>query len=78
VLTLPAAAGLIVILAGAIYLDCFREVAAKRPRDPCDWVAKVLYMPEAQLVILLLAIIILGPGVMSGDHLLGLLLGRFG
>lgn len=69
-LTLPAALGLIIILLGAICLDCWAEVEAKHPRDAFDWFAKAVYMPEGLMVIVLVSIILTGPGMISADALI--------
>lgn len=70
-LTHIAAAGMMVILAGAIYLDVWKaDVADKNPRDLPDWVAKTLYCPEVLMFWLLASVILLGPGPLSVDGLI--------
>lgn len=67
-LTSAAAAGLMVILAGAIYLDVWAaDIAGKHPRDVADWIAKTLYCPEVLMFWMLASVILLGPGPMSID-----------
>lgn len=67
-LTSAAAAGLMVILAGAIYLDVWAaDIAGKHPRDLPDWIAKTLYCPEVLMFWLLASVILLGPGPLSID-----------
>ena len=67
-LTVPAALGLVVVLAGAIYLDTIHEVVAAKPRDVFDWCAKLIYMPEGLLVVVLLVLALAGGGAVSVDH----------
>lgn len=70
-LTQIAAGGLMVILAGAIYLDVWAaDIAGKHPRDTADWVAKTLYCPEVLMFWLLASVILLGPGPLSIDSFL--------
>jgi len=61
-LTPVAAAGALVITAGAYYLDTLPEVKAKVPSGVCDWVAKALCTPEGQLLVILSALIFTGSG----------------
>lgn len=61
-LTSVAAAGALVITAGAYYLSTYPEVEAKHPSGVCDWVAKALCTPEGQLLVVLSALIFTGPG----------------
>jgi len=62
-----AAAGLVIICAGACFFDGLKRIKAWAPLDRFDWVDDVLYLPEA-LYILLLAILIMGgPGRYSLD-----------
>lgn len=61
-LTPVAALGMIVILLGAIYLDVWKaDVVAKNPRDPADWVAKTIYLPEVLMVFLLSTLVFAAP-----------------
>lgn len=70
-LTAPASCGLMLILAGAICLDCWQvDVVAKHPRNPLDWIAKTVYMPEFLLMLCLAATLVLGPGRLSMDYLI--------
>lgn len=69
-LTRVAAAGLFLITAGAYYLDIFGEVKAKQPHGLCDWVSKCLCTPEAQLMLILAALMLSGAGPYSLDALL--------
>jgi len=70
-LTPLAGLGLAIIMMGAIYLDCWQDdVVAKHPRDFLDWVAKAIYMPEGLIFLVLIAIVLMGGGVYSLDHLI--------
>lgn len=69
VLVIPAALGLIVILAGAIKLVAWEEVRAKHPVDWADWCVKALYMPEGLLCLVLAVLAIAGAGPLSGEAL---------
>jgi len=75
VLAQPAALGLLIITTGAICLDCWQDVVAKKPRDAFDWVAKSIYLPETLLCLLLLVLLIQGPGLLSGSTLIARLFG---
>lgn len=66
--TYGATAGLIVILVGAVFLDTWKaDVLAKQPRDFGDYVAKVIYMPETLLIVMLATLLVTGPGYLSFD-----------
>jgi len=75
VLTQLAALGLLIITVGAICLDCWQDVVAKKPRDPADWIAKAIYLPETLLCLLLTVLLLQGPGVLSGSMLLRVFFG---
>lgn len=65
-----ACAGLVAILGGAIALDTWRaDVAGKHPRNCLDWVAKALCEPEAQMILSLAVLAVLGAGRFSLDAL---------
>lgn len=74
-LTPVAAAGLIVICAGACLLDGLKRVKAWGPLDRFDWVDDVLYLPEFLYVIMLGTLILGGPGKWSVDAYLWALIG---
>lgn len=68
-LTVPAAFGLILICAGACFLDGFKRIPGFKPLDPADFAADVLYLPEVLYVALLGFLIAMGPGSYSLDAL---------
>jgi uncharacterized membrane protein YphA (DoxX/SURF4 family) len=70
VLTQAAAAGLILIMLGAFFLDTWEVVKAKRPANLLDWIAKCLCTPEGQLLVVLTTIVFTGAGAYSGDALI--------
>lgn len=54
-----AAAGLLVIIAGAIYLVCYEsDVKSRNPNDPADWLQKCLYMPEGLMLLMLTHLVV--------------------
>jgi uncharacterized membrane protein YphA (DoxX/SURF4 family) len=65
--TLVAAAGLIALCLGACVLDGRKRVAAYQPLDLADRVDDYLYLPEVLYVVMLLALIAVGPGSFSLD-----------
>jgi uncharacterized membrane protein YphA (DoxX/SURF4 family) len=66
-LTPLAAAGLIVICAGACLLDGLKRVRGFQPLDAADALDDVLYLPEALYLFMLLFLILIGPGAYSVD-----------
>lgn len=69
-LTPVAACGLIVILMGAVCLDCWKEIEAKHPTDGFDWTAKVLYTPEILMLIMLFGLVFVGDDLLSWDAII--------
>lgn len=69
-LTPLAAAGLIVICAGACLLDGLKRIKAFQPLDAADALDDVLYLPEALYLFMLLFLILTGPGRFSVDSYL--------
>lgn len=75
-LTPLAAAGLMIICAGACFFDGLKRIKTWAPLDRFDWVDDALYLPEALYLIMLFALILAGPGPWSVDaaflvHLFG-------
>lgn len=71
-LTRAAAVGLTFIMLGAYVLDTWASVLAKNPapRSPSKLLSNALCTPEAQLLVIVLALAFTGPGAFSLDHLL--------
>jgi uncharacterized membrane protein YphA (DoxX/SURF4 family) len=72
-LTQAAAAGLLVIMAGAYRMDTWPGVQAKQAGLPASWsrlLSNALCTPEAQLIVILLALLFAGAGSVSLDALL--------
>jgi len=71
-LTQAASAGLLVIMAGAYYMDTWPSVMAKQTgaRSWSRIVSNALCTPEAQLIVILLALLFSGAGSVSLDALL--------
>lgn len=66
-LTPLAAAGLMVICAGACLLDGLKRIKGFQPLDAADALDDVLYLPEALYLFMLLFLILTGPGRYSLD-----------
>lgn len=69
-LTLPACMGLIAICLGATCLDGLKRIPSWGPLDKADYADDVLYLPEVLYVLILVAIMIIGPGAYSLDYYL--------
>jgi len=61
-LSVPAALGLLIISIGATLTDGIKRIADWRPIDKSDWLDDVLYLPEVLYALLLLSVILAGPG----------------
>ena len=72
-LTQLAAAGLLVIMFGAYLMDTWPTIKAKNPAPvvPSKLLSNALCTPEAQLIVILFAIMFAGAGNFSLDHLIG-------
>lgn len=64
-----ACVGLILICAGACIVDGLKRIPAFKPLDRADYVADVLYLPEVLYVFMMCALLCLGGGKYSLDHL---------
>lgn len=62
--------GLILICTGACVLDGIKRISAWKPLDRADSVADVLYLPEVLYVIMMSALLCIGAGKYSIDHLI--------
>ena len=69
-LTHMAALGLILICAGACWLDGRKRVNDYHPLDWADRLDDWLYLPELLYVIMLFVLLAVGPGSVSVDHVL--------
>jgi putative oxidoreductase len=69
-LSVPAALGLLIISIGATLTDGIKRIADWRPIDKSDWLDDVLYLPEVLYALLLLSVILAGPGPFSLDALI--------
>jgi len=69
-LTPLACVGLAAICLGACLLDGIRRIPASKPLDWSDYVDDVMYLPEVLYIVMLLAVLILGPGMYSLDYLI--------
>lgn len=69
-LTHLAALGLLVIMAGAYRLDTWPSVKAKQTGSRSQLVSNSLCTPEAQLIVILAAILFAGAGAFSIDAML--------
>lgn len=68
-LTLPAAMGLALICGGASLLDGSKRICAfGHPIDRADFFADVLYLPEVLYALIMVTIMLTGPGMYSLDH----------
>jgi len=68
-LSVPAALGLLIISIGATLSDGIKRIADWRPIDKADWLDDILYLPEVLYALLLLSVILAGPGPFSLDAL---------
>lgn len=64
-----AALGLLSILAVALATDGPRRVKEFRPIDMADTIDDWLYLPETTYVVMVLLIVVAGPGAWSAHHL---------
>jgi putative oxidoreductase len=73
-LTLLAAFGLIAICVGVLVLEGPGRVRELKPLDPADVVDDWLYLPETLYIVMLVVLILIGPGAWSVDALAARLL----
>lgn len=66
-LTPLAATGLGVIIFTAIYTDCTKRLQELQPIDRADAVCDFLYLPESMYAVMLVVLILSGPGIYSLD-----------
>lgn len=69
-LSVPAALGLLIISIGATVSDGIKRIADWRPIDKADFLDDMLYLPEVLYALLLLCVILAGPGPYSVDALI--------
>ncbi len=69
-LTQLACIGLLVILATAIVTDCMDRINKLSPIDELDAVCDFLYLPEVLYAVMLLTILLAGPGRYSFDAII--------
>jgi uncharacterized membrane protein YphA (DoxX/SURF4 family) len=69
-LSVPAALGLLIISIGATFSDGIKRIADWRPIDKADFLDDILYLPEVLYALLLLSVILAGPGPFSVDALI--------
>lgn len=69
-MTVPAAFGMLVILLVATWCKGAEKTAKQKPVDRIDWVSCYLWTPEPGYIMIALAILVLGPGMFSLDHVL--------
>lgn len=70
-LTVPAALGLALICGGASLLDGSKRICAfGRPIDRADFFDDILYLPEVLYALIMVTIMLTGPGVYSLDHII--------
>lgn len=69
-LTHLAALGLLVIMAGAYKMDTWPSVLAKQHGSRSQLVSNALCTPEAQLIVILVAILFAGAGAFSLDAII--------
>lgn len=67
-LTPIAAAGLFIICCGATIMDGLKRIAGWSPIDKGDYLDDVLYLPEVQYAIILVALVFTGGGPFSLDN----------
>jgi uncharacterized membrane protein YphA (DoxX/SURF4 family) len=65
-----AAFGLLVICLNAIRLDAIKRIDGWQPINHADWIADVLYLPEALYCVGLAVVMMAGPGPWSLDALI--------
>lgn len=70
-LTPLASFGLLVIILTAIWTDGASRLAQLKPIDKGDAVCCFLYLPEVMYAIMLMSLILSGPGAFSVDNALG-------
>jgi uncharacterized membrane protein YphA (DoxX/SURF4 family) len=66
-LSVLAAIGLLIISVGATFTDGIKRIPGWRPLDRADYLDDVLYLPEVLYALLLLFVILAGPGPYSVD-----------
>jgi putative oxidoreductase len=69
-LSVPAALGLLILSIGATFSDGIKRIANWQPIDKADFLDDVLYLPEVLYALLLLSVILAGPGPYSLDALI--------
>lgn len=69
-LTPIACMGLILICSGACFLDGLRRIKEWAPLNKADALDDLLYLPETLYVLMLVTLILLGPGKWSADSYL--------
>lgn len=70
-LTPVAAMLLLVVCAVACWVDGLPNINSRHsPIDRADWLDDVLYLPETLYLVMLLALVCMGSGSLSLDHLL--------
>jgi uncharacterized membrane protein YphA (DoxX/SURF4 family) len=69
-LSVLAALGLLIISIGATLTDGIKRIPDWRPVDRADWLDDILYLPEVLYALLLLSVILAGPGPFSLDALI--------
>jgi uncharacterized membrane protein YphA (DoxX/SURF4 family) len=69
-LSVPAAVGLLIISVGATFTDGIKRIRNWRPIDKADFLDDILYLPEVLYALLLLFVILAGPGPYSVDGLI--------
>jgi uncharacterized membrane protein YphA (DoxX/SURF4 family) len=67
-LTPIAALWLLIICCGATAVDGLKRIATWKPIDRADFLDDVLYLPEVQYAIILLALVFMGGGPFSLDN----------
>jgi uncharacterized membrane protein YphA (DoxX/SURF4 family) len=69
-LSVLAALGLLIISVGATFTDGIKRIPGWRPLDKADFLDDILYLPEVLYALLLLFVILAGPGPYSVDALI--------
>lgn len=69
-----AALGLLVVTTVAVCTNAVKRIPSQEPEDKADWVFYFLYLPEVLWTVMLLVVIVGGPGKLSLDHYIGGLL----
>lgn len=67
-LTWLATVGLIALCLGACALDGYKRVNADAPLDAADRIDDWLYLPEILYTVLLVTVLLMGPGIFSVDY----------